>query len=457
MILKYKNYMIMFVMTLIVLLLTFLCGNKDLGSIAVLCLLLYGLIVSNIQATAILSFVLLSIINELPFQSMIATAFSNSMVLLIMFSFLFTAIIEKTGCMDYVSNKILSYNILKERQSLFIFSIYLIAILSAFFNAGLATIVFLWDFVVNINKKLNLEENSVFKDFMIITIPVIAATASLILPYKANMLMYISAFDSNMFNIYSYATYMMFAIAYVVILSLCFCFILKNLFNVSLDMNNIYINITNEKMTNNQKFGFLMVSLFFLLLILQQLVKTKLLINLNILGFIAIIILIYLISYNDKDKNSIYNSIQWDSIWIIMIILTISSIFKQNEYVSITIANLFANTMSALNPFLFIIVASIIIGVASQFASNTLVSVIFMPIFYVIGMEIGCNELILFMMLTFSVACSYITPAGSSMAAIIYGSHDINKKFAIKIGILTFIMSLIISIILFCFVGNFII
>ena len=88
-----------------------------------------------------------------------------------------------------------------------------------------------------------------------------------------------------------------------------------------------------------------------------------------------------------------------------------------------------------------LILLMVIIGLITQVMHNVVIGAIFIPIFAPLVISMGGNPLVFFFMFYFILQCAYATPAGSMMAAMVFGKENIPTKHAYLYGIMFWAVS----------------
>ena len=90
---------------------------------------------------------------------------------------------------------------------------------------------------------------------------------------------------------------------------------------------------------------------------------------------------------------------------------------------------------------MFLIIVTLLPAFFTNFSSNTVMAVVFVPIAYTFAVKAGLNGGSLTAMLCMITTCSLMTPAGSATAAILHGNKDwISPKQAIGYGAVSMVL-----------------
>ena len=102
--------------------------------------------------------------------------------------------------------------------------------------------------------------------------------------------------------------------------------------------------------------------------------------------------------------------------------------------------------LSQLGVTALIIIATITIGILTQFLHNVVMGALFIPFLAPLTANLGGNPHTLFFMIYLVLCCAYATPAGSMMAGLLFGNKDVPVKDSYLFGWLFLIVTIIILI-----------
>ncbi len=100
--------------------------------------------------------------------------------------------------------------------------------------------------------------------------------------------------------------------------------------------------------------------------------------------------------------------------------------------------------LNGMNEIMVIITVCIIIAVVTEFATNLVVAVSFLPMIYGIAAAIGMNPMLLMFSVALPASFAYMLPTGTPTNAVAFGSGYIEIKDMIKAGFVVKLISIVI-------------
>ncbi len=94
--------------------------------------------------------------------------------------------------------------------------------------------------------------------------------------------------------------------------------------------------------------------------------------------------------------------------------------------------------MGATGIYIFVFV---FLGILTQFAHNFVAGAVLLPLFGTVGMNCGADPHILFFLMFTALNVSFATPAASMNSGFVFGSDQVNPKYAYIWGWLLLIVT----------------
>ena len=95
---------------------------------------------------------------------------------------------------------------------------------------------------------------------------------------------------------------------------------------------------------------------------------------------------------------------------------------------------------------MLLMIIVVVVGFLTQFMHNVVMGALFIPIFAPIVMNMGGNPMTFFFVIYLTLCCAYATPAGSMMAALIFGKDGVPVKHSYMYGWMFYLINCIILI-----------
>ena len=414
--------------------------------------LIYGLItVDDSISVCMFGFLTVMLSGYKPLAGFVISGLSNPVVVMVIVSTIFAGLVAKTNCLNFVSKKILSSNIMIGSPWRIVFSIFMLCMVAAFCGMGYAGIFLIWAIVIEILEQCNMEKKSAFSTFMLSMVSVTVILTTFAFPWRAGTLQFVALYNPTLFDDVSYFKHMIFIFVMMVIFIFCMMFIAKYVFKF--DISNLQLTddviekYKNTKITSVEKYGFFMVVIFTITMLLPSILPATMQLSmfLNKFGLIGIIFIMLIISSflrNEQDNqifkiSDCHEMIPWRIVWLLALIMPLSAVMQLPECgVSQTISNILFPVFNNMPISLFMIAVTVIVAILTQVGNNTVLAIVFMPIAYSLCVSLGGNPYVLFIMLIMALQCDMTTPAGSANGALVHGHENINRKYAYIFGIL---------------------
>lgn len=158
------------------------------------------------------------------------------------------------------------------------------------------------------------------------------------------------------------------------------------------------------------------------------------------------VLLLYIGGVLKKDKET-YSYIGWTTLFVVAGMLPLANAMAKTGAAN-TIANLLTSIIGkGTPPILITALFFVILGILTEFMSNTVVCAIFVPIGIAVSAQLGMNPISLVMAITIASGCAFAIPFGSPFAAYVMEYGNYKTKHYIKVGIPLDIISWAVSVI----------
>ena len=465
------NYIIMFAIMIVIGTLSPIGSITQMGMkvLGVFIGVIYGWIMIDIIPVSMIGFVCLGLTGYKPLLQIVASGFSNTIIITILLSVIFTGAVAKTRCMDIITKWLLTSKFTQKDPWNLVFAIFLLAVMGHVCDMMYATIFLLWTLVLKLADKCGYERKSMFVTFMITMISVISVSTGLCFPWKVIVLAFSSMYDPTMYSVFPYAKHMFISLLYIVLFIIGLIAMAKYVFKMDISKFKIDEETIKEyedmQIEPIHKFGLYSILSFALIMFLSSLLPSGSVLStwFNKLG-LAGIIFIYLVIFSllkDSDGNKLidmqdaHSMIPWSVIWILLFVTPLCDAMQSTDSGIMTmIGQVMVPLFSGLNTYVFMATAIVLIGVVTQVLNNVVIAAIFLPVFYTLANSLGVNTYIFFIVLILVLNCDAATPAGSMSGAMCHGHSDVDKKYVYLFGILASILTIVICVFVLMPIGS---
>ena len=417
---------------------------------------LYGwLIVGDVVWPSIACLVFLGLSGYTSVTGAFSSGFGNNTVLLMLFFFLFTNIINSAGIIEYVSRWIATRKFAYGKPWMLSFLLMIAAIVSFFMVSATAACLVMIPLIKSVALLYGFEPGDKWPMLMMGGLVYVGSTSYLILPYKSLPLICFASYEATVGEGIAYGPYMFVIFVSTVVALLVFLGACKFVFkpDVSKIVNcNISFD-KNERLTSYQKFvmGFFVVVL--LLLMLPNILPSSffivaLLKKIGNTAILAIAIVFYLACQFKEGitLNGLFaKNVSWTIIFLLAAAMAISGAFTaESTGISPWMSSIVTPIVAGQSPFVFIVLVCIICCVLTNLANNQAVCAIFTPIILSIGMAFGANLPTLVACMMAACNVGMITPPASATGALLHGDKEwVPGKSAYSYGAIYSVFNLV--------------
>ncbi|MFZ7103938.1 MAG: SLC13 family permease [Peptococcaceae bacterium] len=399
--------------------------------------MLYGwLVVNDIIWPSIVGLVLLGLSEYTTVTNAFATGFGNKTVLLMLFFFLFTNIINSAGIIEYIAKWIVTLKIAYGKPWMLSFLLMIAAIVSFFMVSATAACLVMIPLIKSISLLYGFEPGDKWPMLMMGGLVYVGSTSYIFLPYKSLPLIVFASYETTTGETIAYGPYMFIIIISTIVALALFLLTCKFIFrpDVSKIINcNIILDRDKMQLSSYQKFVLGFFAVVLVLLIVPNIVPStfflaELLKKIGNTGILALAVVFYL-ACNFKDGSNVNQlfsrNISWTIIFLLTAAMTISGAFSSEETgISQWMSSVVTPMVQGKSPFIFIVLVCTLSAILTNLANNQAVCAIFTPIILSIGVAFGANlpTLVACMMAASNVGM--VTPPASATGALLHGDKE---------------------------------
>ncbi len=398
--------------------------------------MLYGwLIVGDVIWPSVAGLVFLGLSDYTTVTGAFASGFGNNTVLLMLFFFLFTNIINSAGIIEYIAQWIATRKFAYGKPWMLSLLLMIAAIVSFFMVSATAACLVMIPLIKSIALLYGFKPGDKWPMLMMGGLVYVGSTSYLILPYKSLPLIVFAGYEATTGQTIAYAPYMFVIFVSTVVALALFLFSCKFIFRPDVSkISDCRITFDkNAQLTSYQKFvmGFFVVVLLLLMIpniVPKTIFFSALLGKIGNTGILAIAVVFYL-ACQFKDGitvNQLFaKNISWTIIFLLAAAMAISGAFTAEATgISPWMSSVVTPIVAGKSPFVFIVLVSVICCVLTNLANNQAVCAIFTPIILTIGMAFGANLPTLVACMMASCNVGMITPPASATGALLHGDKE---------------------------------
>lgn len=419
--------------------------------IGVLLGFIYGWSVIGLIWPSMLGLAAIAIQGIMPMTQIVAKGFGSETTVVLILFFIFSALIDERGVSRKIALLLVSKKVFCGRPWLFTFVFLCIAAaLSAATSATAATILCFGLFYMIANT-LGYKKEHKWTAFMLLGITFSTCLGMAMFPFKAVSITLLGVYQQLSGIAIPFGRYILFYMPLCVVCILAYVAIGKCLLNIDVSLlqnlnENSFGKECTEPFSKMQKaIVFFLFLLIFLLvlpgLLPQDTILKNILSKLSSVGIVMFVMALMccikidgqpILNFSHTAKEGVI----WDVVWLVAAIMPMVTIFTMEEtgikaFITTFLAPLFVGK----TPIFFLIVVTILSILLSNVCHQGVIGILFLTICYDIALQIDASTVLLLLLINIAVHPAILTPAASSMAAVLYSNKDwIEPKDIYKYG-----------------------
>ena len=411
--------------------------------------MLYGWTTCGMIWPSLLGMVAFAGTGMMPMTEFLKVSFGNESVVFILFMFVFTAVIDEVGLINFIANWFISRKIVAGRPWVFSFILLLGCFVASQINMFVAILVF-WGIIYIVADKFGFERYDGWTTFMVMGVVVASAIGGCVLPYKLVPLAMLGVYRTVTGGDINFFQYVCFALPITLLIMVIFVLVgrliirpdVKGLKNLSVDFVKKEDLILNTK----QKTALAYLIVFIVLMLAPgALPKTwairQFLDQIGIVGVVMLMIVLMFWTYFDGKplmdfKKMAAQGVGWDIFIIFAMVIPFASIFTNDatgikQYMLAVLKPLLAGH----SPMIFIFLVMLLAVILTNFANNMVVGAALIPVIYAIGSAMGVNVMAAVAVLIIVINLAFVTPAASPGAAMVFANEWVRAKDIYKMAL----------------------
>lgn len=404
--------------------------------------MLYGWTACGMIWPSLLGMVAFASTGMMTMPQFLAVSFGNETVVFILFMFVFTAVIDEVGLINFIANWFISRKMVAGRPWIFSFILLIGCFVASQINMFVAILVF-WGIIYIVADKFGFQRYDAWTTFMIMGVVVASAIGGCVLPYKLVPLAMLGVYRTVTGGDINFFQYVCFSLPITLIIMVVFVLVgrliirpdMKDLKHLSVD----FVKPEDLMLNKKQKTAFAYLLIFIVLMLAPgALPKTwaisAFLNQIGIVGTVMLMIVLMFWTYFDGKplmdfKKMAGQGIGWDLFIIFSMVIPFASIFT-NDATGIKqfMLDVLTPILGGRSPMVFVVLVMLLATVLTNFANNMVIGAALIPVIYALGSAMGLNIMALVAVLIIMINLAFITPAASPGAAMIFSNEWVRAK-----------------------------
>ncbi len=396
---------------------------------------IYGWSTVDMVWPSISALVLLGFSGYTTVKQAFALAVSNDTVLFVFFLLLLSGIMNQTGVAKAIALRIISSKRAEGKPWIITLLVLLSAYVPAMAVGGLPIMLICWNIVYQISDEVGFKPQDEWPSLMLFGVAIASTIGMCFFPFQITpigMYAILEAVDPT--KTVAYLPYMIYSGTFSVVMLLGFYGFMRLIARPSVSpLENYKVQGKAEPFSFEQKLALGAMLLIIVLLsfpsIFPNLMLSQLLSAVGNTGIVAAVVGACLVFR--KDGKQIFSidaiaskGLMWGMLFMFSTALCISTALTSPETgISKFLISKLSVVFSGMTPFAFQASMLLLVLIATNFLSNPVVAVIFIPIAYSFGKQIGVDILVIMPSMIFLNLLDFMLPSGSPTAAIIYGNR----------------------------------
>lgn len=435
--------------------------------------MLYGWISLNTYIWPCLAAVLaLQLSGYNTMNNILSSGFGNNVIPFLMMILVYVIFLEKAGMCTRIANFFLGQKVVVGHPWILVIFIFMSAYVMGICTYSYPAMLVPWTIAYAICEEAGYKKGDTFPALIVIGVALAAFGGYTALPIKATAVLVLGLLESTTNGAFSvsFFEYSAFMIPMTLLSVGVFVALMKFVFKADVSKltsidNTKFAEASKAPMGKVEKAAFVSMAAFIIMMCIPTILPqgwfiTKLFKGWGMNGqlFIVLIALsIYL--YDGKPMfnfTKVANSgnINWDVIIMTACCFCVAGAVQNDKTGIMAAISVYVDPiLSSLSPATFIIIAFVVMALATQFMHNLVLASVMTPLVVQFGMAVGANPIVLTIFLTYAFSIAMITPAASGVAALTFSNDWAPNDLCYKSLILHFVISTALMLIIFMPIG----
>ena len=419
-------------------------GMKVLGAFVAI---VYGWVALDLFLTSVFGFVLLGLSGAFTPTSAFAAGLANSNVQLIIVVGVFAAALEQLGVGELIVNFMLSRKIVVGRPWILVIAFVLIGSLFGIAGKSLLGVIILLNIVVAFARKCGIEGNHPALTFLAFMIVVCASYLPAgFAPYMPTLIMFGGLYTNGIGGFaLPFGKLYVFGIVLSAILIVIMLLFAKYVMRI--DVSKFVLTEEERqkyaayKATPIAKVALAGLGVYVCLLLSPLFISKEIPIiafieNVGLIGWSLVYVTVFCLWIKEDGKPAVdlaqsFMKVPWQIVALLAVTIPLGNALARADVgVMAAMTTMLKPIMSDLGLTGFYIFVFLFLGILTQFAHNFVAGAVFLPLFGNIGLSMGADPTVLFVVMFCALNTAFATPAASMTAAFIFAADGVVQKHA---------------------------
>lgn len=391
-------------------------------------------------------------------SNVIASAMSNSTVMLMFYMMLFASIANEAGLVDYISQKILSSKMLKGRPWILTGAIVFASLIGSALIDGVPAILICWSMIYEICKQVGYEKQDKWPSVAIVGVLFATCFGISIFPFKFTVVGTFG-FAQQVFPelTYNYGGWLVLALVISVFACLLYLLICRFVVRPDISLLKQEFSVAQaERLSGRQKKALVLLIVLIVLVMFPSFLpdgnmfKTVFETKLGTVGITVFCIVLALLMRQDGESFVKFPAIAAKGIyWGVLIMsaaaLTLAgALVSEDTGISRLFVEVLSPALSGISGTVFVFAAVFLTLIVTNMINNAIVMAVAVPLVCTLGEPMGLNLVAVTGLLVFSCTMALFLPSASPYGAMLHGNREwVSSKMAFQLAGITVLAALI--------------
>ena len=389
-----------------------------------------------------------------------ATAFSDSIVLGCLFTFIFIYTLDAAGLTKWLANWIITRKATIGRPWILTLAILYASVIVAGFINLYGGILMLWAIFYNIAGTFGFKKGDIYVPFMVTGMIAMSAMATMFLPFLPLVQIIFGVATKVVAGAtIPFTPWLIMGLFCTVVFPILYCLVGKFIFRIDLSRMSAvdpreFVKV--EKMDGELKFAVFTLVVFVAILVIAAAAPAgpvKAFFNsFGVVGTAVVCLVLTCCRRSRKDGSKLTDfnkmaakGLNWDIVIMFAATMPISAALESADCgILSTILGVLVPFFQSLGGFGFILVTFVVLWAVTQVVHNLVLLIAVMPTLAGVCAGLGIDPLMYIFLLSILLQAAMITPGASAQAALVFGQTDwLTSKDAVVTGTVVCVLALV--------------
>lgn len=397
---------------------------------------IYGWSVLNMLWPSVLALISMGI--TVGMDSLVATAFGNQTVLILIFMTVVMSVTTETGAMDWLVAKLLGAKFTQGKPWITVWFLLLVAYIAGNLNSVVMALVMV-GVLTSVFRQLQVEPYTKLPMMMFLGVALCLMLGQVTFPFMGLGLVLVSAYTAMFQTALNFGQYILFALPLGIFMTIVYVLIMRFIMRVDVsafknfDASMTQVDGKGGAITRDQKLSLFFFFLYCVLVLCSSLpqlgIVYQVLSKFGMFGLCAATIAVMVLLKKEDGTpllnfNTAARHINWDIVLLTAYIMVLSNYMSSPDAGISASFTMLLTPLTQLSPYVFIITILAFGCFVTNFANNLVLTILLMPMVVQFAAMIGMQPLGIICMLFFACQMALGTPGGSPVTAIMFAQAE---------------------------------